>query len=124
MNIFTFPDFSQREMLFFPVEIFHFGTPLTNFNGFKKVTRKKKGKKRSSAHFHNFSLQLTFYPYNFLCFSIYPFFPCFSRLVCKSFPVKNVRGHCVPCPPPACYATEYLTDTNLKHKRLNNNHDN
>ena len=36
---------------FFPVENFHFGTPQTNFSGFKK---KKREKGRSSAHFHTF----------------------------------------------------------------------
>ena len=42
----TFPDFSRHEICFFLVEISHFGTPQTNFSGFKKVKSTQKKKKK------------------------------------------------------------------------------
>ena len=43
----TFSDFFPAwNICFFPVEIFHFGTPQTNFSGFKKWKAKKKERKK------------------------------------------------------------------------------
>ena len=60
--------FSQREICFFLVKIVRFGWLQTNFSGFKKWQAKKK--KRSSAHFHHFSLPfLIFHLFKFSFFS-------------------------------------------------------
>ena len=65
-----------------PVINFHFGTPRTNFSGFrewraskkKKKKKKKKDKRKSSAHFHTLSPSIFSFPPPFLQFPLFPSF--------------------------------------------------
>ena len=105
----------------FPERNFHFGTPQTNFSGFKKEKAKKK-KKKSSAHFHTFptvSFLLPFYnfpfPLHFLLFSLFslPFFPLllfspsflFSSFPLQKFPQNIPRVSDSPTSPTPNYPT-------------------
>ena len=87
--------FSRREICFFPLEIFHFGTPQTNFRfqWFQKVKEKKMegGLCSFSTFLYFFSFQTSSPSFHTFLLSFFVFSSPFSLFLCLHFLTRSAK---------------------------------